>query len=213
MSPFSVHPTAIVESESIGAGTRIWAYVHILSGAVIGENCNLADHVFVENGVVIGNNVTLKNQVCVWEGVTIEDDVFVGPFVTLTNDPHPRSPRMPAVRARYEDKKNWLLPTRIEKGSSIGANATILPGVTVGRFAMVGAASVVTRDVEPYALVIGNPARKVGSVCRCGRPTRTPAPASNCPQCGSLRGSFDEPIDLAVNAESERSCPAVDKRP
>jgi acetyltransferase-like isoleucine patch superfamily enzyme len=161
-----------------------------LPGAKIGSNCNIGDHAFVEAGAVIGNNVTLKNHVCVWEAVTIEDDVFVGPYVALTNDLHPRSPRMSAVKSRYEDKKRWLVPTCIKKGSTIGANATIVAGVTVGRYCMVGAGSVVTRDVEPFALVVGNPARQVGYVCRCGRPSAKSSPPSDCPQCGAPPGAF-----------------------
>jgi len=142
------HPAAIVESERIGAGTRIWAFAHVLPGARIGADCNLCDHVFVENEVVVGDRVTIKSGVQLWDGVTIEDDVFVGPNATFTNDPFPRSRQRPEAYS----------PTRVCRGASIGANATILPGVTIGVGAMVGAGAVVTHDVPPNAIVAGNPA-------------------------------------------------------
>ena len=185
-----IHPTAIVESDRIGRSTRIWAFAHVMSGAIIGSNCNIGDHGFVEAGAVIGNNVTLKNHVCVWEGITIEDDVFVGPYVSLTNDLYPRSPRMAAVKPRYEDKKRWLVRATLEKGSTIGANATIVAGVCVGRYSMVGAGSVVADDVEPFTLVIGNPARKTGYLCGCGRRTGSTLPSSRCPECGMTPDDF-----------------------
>lgn len=177
------HPTAIVESNEIGAGTRIWAYAHVLAGARIGENCNLGDHAFVESGAALGNNVTLKNHVCVWEGVTIDDDVFVGPHVAFVNDLYPRSPRMPEVRARYADKSQWLTRTVLERGCSVGANATILGGLRLGQYCLIAAGAVVTRDVEPFALMAGAPARRVGSVCRCGRPANEAAPIPVCSAC------------------------------
>ncbi|MCA1561229.1 MAG: N-acetyltransferase, partial [Acidobacteria bacterium] len=138
----------------IGAGTRVWAFVHILPGARIGENCNLCDHVFIENQVVIGNRVTVKSGIYIWDGVQIEDDVHLGPNVVFTNDRFPRS------RRSFQ-----LERTLVRHGASIGANATILPGITVGACAMVGAGSVVTRDVRDFALVVGNPARRSGYVC------------------------------------------------
>ena len=149
---FSKHETAIVESTSVGAGTRVWAFVHILPGAVIGRDCNLCDHTFIENDVRLGDRVTLKCGVQVWDGITMEDDVFVGPNATFSNDPFPRSRQHPAAFAR----------TLVKRGASIGANATILPGLTIGERAMVGAGAVVTRDVPPNAIVAGNPARIVG---------------------------------------------------
>jgi len=154
MMQYSKHAKAIVETEIIGAGTRIWAFVHILPGAQIGADCNLCDHVFIENDVVVGDRVTVKSGVQLWDGVRIEDDVFIGPNVTFTNDPFPRSKRQPDKYA----------VTTIQKGASIGANATILPGLTVGQNAMVGAGSVVTKDVPPNAIVAGNPARIVNYV-------------------------------------------------
>jgi len=154
-SPPFIHGKAIVESGAqIGAGTQVWAFVHVLPGARIGENCNINDHVFIENEVQIGDRVTIKSGVQIWDGITIEDDVFVGPNATFTNDHFPRS-------KQYLDQ---YIPTVIGKGASIGANATLLPGIQVGRQAMVGAGAVVTRDVPPNAVVVGNPACIVGYV-------------------------------------------------
>jgi len=191
------HPTALVESESIGEGTRIWAYAHVLRGARVGANCNIGDHAFIESGAVLGNNITLKNQVCVWEGVTLGDDVFVGPQVAFTNDRYPRSPRMPQVRDRYAEKERWLVRTVVEQGCSIGANATILPGVRLGRYCVVAAGAVVTKDVEPYALMIGAPARRVGTVCICGQPVSSSSAEPRCPQCA-------RPEKAEPNEEAER---------
>jgi UDP-2-acetamido-3-amino-2,3-dideoxy-glucuronate N-acetyltransferase len=143
------HPQAIVESDSVGEGTRVWAFAHVLPGAVIGRDCNICDHVFVENDVVVGDRVTVKCGVQLWDGVTLEDDVFVGPNATFTNDPFPRSRVRPEQFAR----------TVVRAGASIGANATLLPGIEIGRGAMVGAGAVVTRDVPPGVVVTGNPAR------------------------------------------------------
>lgn len=150
-----IHPNAIVEpGAAIGDGTRVWAFAHVLPGAKIGQDCNLCDGVFIENDVVIGDRVTIKCGVQVWDGVRLGDDVFVGPNATFTNDSFPRSKHYP----------EQFLQTVIHKGASIGANATILPGVTVGAHAMIGAGAVVTRDVPPYAIVAGNPARIKGYV-------------------------------------------------
>ncbi|BCR05188.1 hypothetical protein DESUT3_22570 [Desulfuromonas versatilis] len=144
------HPQALVESEQIGEGTRIWAFVHVLPGARIGNDCNICDHVFIENRVVVGDRVTVKCGVQLWDGVTLEDDVFVGPNATFTNDLFPRS------RQPFE-----LKPTLVKRGASIGANATLLPGLVIGEGAMVAAGAVVTRDVPPKTVVAGNPARVV----------------------------------------------------
>lgn len=151
MADWFKHPQALVESERIGRGTRVWAFAHVLPGAVIGEDCNVCDHTFIENDVVVGDRVTLKCGVQLWDGVRLEDDVFVGPNATFTNDPFPRSRQHLAAHPR----------TVIREGASIGANATILCGLTVGRRAMVGAGAVVTRSVPPHAVVVGNPARIV----------------------------------------------------
>jgi acetyltransferase-like isoleucine patch superfamily enzyme len=169
MNDFYVHPTALVETQQIGAGTRVWAMAHVMQNASIGANCNIGDHCFVESGAIIGNDTTIKNGNMIWEGVTIEDGVFVGPHVFFTNDRYPRSPRYALVNRRYEDH-NWLAPTRVCQGTSLGAAAVILPGVTIGKFAMVSAGAVVTGDVPDYGLVVGNPARLQGWVCLCGVP-------------------------------------------
>ncbi len=145
-----VHEKAIVEPGAIlGPGTRVWAFAHILPGAVIGEDCNICDGVFIENDVVVGDRVTIKLGVQLWDGVRLENDVFVGPNATFTNDPFPRSRQRPAAYAK----------TVVREGASIGANATILPGIVIGRQAMVGAGAVVTSNVPPHAIVTGNPAR------------------------------------------------------
>lgn len=154
MAPsFFAHERALVEKpERIGAGTRVWAFAHVLPGASVGADCNLCDGVFIENDVVIGDRVTVKCGVQVWDGVRLEDDVFVGPNATFTNDAFPRSRQQPE---RFPE-------TVIEKGASIGANATILPGRRVGRGALIGAGAVVTKDVPPFAVVTGNPGRVTG---------------------------------------------------
>jgi len=168
------HPTALVETDNIGDGTRIWAFAHILKGAVIGAGCNIGDHCFVESGVVIGNDVVVKNGVALWQGITLQDRVFIGPNVAFTNDIFPRAK---IYRAEYEH--TWL-----GEGASIGANATLLCGITIGRYALIGAGSVVTRDVPAFALVYGNPARQHGWACMCGNPLPTiQADAVTCPQC------------------------------
>jgi len=146
------HPAAIVESKHIGMGTRIWAFAHILPDAQIGKDCNVCDHVFVENDVVVGDRVTIKCGVQLWDGLRVADDVFIGPNVTFTNDPFPRSKIWPAS----------FKATRISRGASLGANSTILPGIVIGEYAMVGAGAVVTRDVPANAIVVGNPARISG---------------------------------------------------
>lgn len=146
---FFIHPNALVESDSIGAKTRIWAFAHVLKNVTIGEDCNLCDYVFVESGVTIGNRVTIKNGISLWEGLTIEDDVFLGPNAVFTNDMFPRSKR----------HTGNFLQTRICKGATVGANATVLCGITLGRYCLIGAGSVVTKSIPDFALVTGNPAK------------------------------------------------------
>lgn len=149
-----IHPESDVQTTQIGEGTRIWQYVVILPGAVLGRDGNICAHCFIENHVRVGDRVTVKCGVQLWDGVTLEDDVFVGPNVTFSNDPLPRS-RNPAPMLR---------PTLVRKGASIGANATILPGITIGEGAIVGAGAVVTKDVPPGMIVVGNPARPLRRV-------------------------------------------------
>ena len=151
---FFIHPNALCESNTVGAGTRVWAFAHVLPKAKIGADCNICDHVFIENDVVIGDRVTIKCGVQVWDGVELEDGVFVGPNVTFTNDLFPRSKQYPEAFGR----------TIVQSGASLGANSTILPGITIGRNAMIGAGAVVTRSVPPNAIVVGNPARITGYV-------------------------------------------------
>lgn len=156
MSKPFLHPQSLVESPHIGAGTRVWAFAHVLPSAVIGSDCNICDHVFIENDVVLGDRVTVKCGVQLWDGLRIEDDVFIGPNATFTNDPLPRSKQ---YLARYPQ-------TVVRRGASIGANATLLPGITIGENAMVGAGAVVTHSVPPDAVVVGNPARIIRYVAR-----------------------------------------------
>jgi len=159
------HPLGCCESNSVGSGTRIWAFAHVLPGAKIGADCNICDHVFIENDVTVGDRVTVKCGVQLWDGLRVEDDVFIGPNATFTNDSFPRSRQYPD-----EFKKTW-----IESGASIGANATILPGIRIGRSAMIGAGAVVTRSVPPHAIVVGNPARIVGYVGSTSQPSVKPS--------------------------------------
>lgn len=195
---FFVHPNAIVESDEIGEGTRIWAFSHIMKGVQIGMNCNVGDGTFMEAGAVVGNNVTIKNGNMLWEGICIEDGVFIGPQVYFTNDRHPRSPRLPEASHRYEDH-GWLSNTLVKHGASIGAGAVILPGIEIGEYATVGAGSVVTHDVKPYAIVVGNPARQVGWVCRCGLPLQFSAKESTC-ECGRVYSLEDDQVVFRENS-------------
>ena len=180
-----IHPTAIVECiDAIGPETNVWAYAHVMAGARLGNHCNVGDHAFVESGAVIGDHVTLKNGVLVWEGITIEDDVFVGPRVTFTNDRFPRSPRMESAKPRYASKDNWLVETLVKRGCSIGASATICPGVRLGEYCLVAAGSIVTKDVPPHHMVMGTPAKTVGYVCRCGQKLAGHHLEHDCEECG-----------------------------
>jgi len=149
-----IHTTALVNSKHIGDNSKIWAFCNILGGATIGKNCNICDHVFIENNVTVDDNVTVKCGVQLWDGITIEHDVFIGPNATFANDKFPRS-------KHYQTEP---LKTVVKHNASIGANATILPGITIGEYAMIGAGAVVTKNVPPYAIVVGNPARITGYV-------------------------------------------------
>lgn len=169
MSAF-VHERGICESPNVGDRTRVWAFAHVLPGARIGADCNICDHVFIENDVELGDRVTVKSGVQLWDGIRVADDVFIGPNASFTNDKFPRS----------KVYQSTLPVTRLDQGCSIGANCTILPGIHVGRFAMVGAGSVVTRDVPPFAVVMGNPARIIG-YADAHRPDHTPDVISQPP--------------------------------
>jgi UDP-2-acetamido-3-amino-2,3-dideoxy-glucuronate N-acetyltransferase len=166
-----VHPNGLCESDTVGDGTRVWAFAHVLPGATLGADCNVCDQVFIENDVVVGDRVTIKCGVQLYDGIRVENDVFIGPNATFTNDLFPRSKQYPERFAR----------TTIRQGASIGANATVLPGIEVGEGAMVGAGAVVTRSVPPNAIVVGNPARITGYVdsvrdVEAGAPTGGPVP-------------------------------------
>ena len=154
------HPTAVIDlGANIGTGTRIWHFCHIMPGAVIGNNCNLGQNVFVDNNVTIGDGVKIQNNVSVYNGVHLADDVFIGPSVVFTNVKNPRS---------FIERKNEFKPILVKKGASIGANATILCGISIGEYAMIGAGAVVTKDVEAFALVVGNPGKQAGWVSEAG---------------------------------------------
>ncbi len=165
-----VHPSALCEAQGVGEGTRVWAFAHVMDGARVGRDCNICDGAFIESGAGIGDRVTVKNGAMVWDGVTVEDDVFLGPGMLFTNDRYPRSGRMLEASKRYRDAANWLTPTTVRRGASIGAGAVIVCGVTIGRFAVVGAGALVTRDVPDYRLVVGRPATPAGWMCACGLP-------------------------------------------
>lgn len=155
---FFVHPQAIVESDDIGAGTRVWAFSHVMKNVRLGANCNVGEHCYLESGVIIGDDVVIKNGVAIWEGVMIEGRAFLGPNCVFTNDLYPRSK---AVNERVR--------TTVREGASIGANSTLICGHTIGRYSLIGAGSVVTHDVADFAVVSGNPARVTGYICRCGK--------------------------------------------
>ena len=156
-----VHALALCESDDVGPRTRIWAFAHVLAGARVGADGNVGDHAFVEGGAVVGDGVTIKNGVLLWSGVTVEDGVFLGPGAVFTNDAGPRAP--------YPKGPAGWRATLVRRGATVGANATVLSGLTIGRWAMVGAGAVVTADVPDHALVVGNPARQAGWACECGR--------------------------------------------
>ena len=169
----TIHPTAIVEPKSyIGAYTRIWHFAHIRDGAIIGEDCTIGKDVFVDAGARIGNRCKIQNGVSVYNGVTLEDEVFVGPNVTFTNDKHPRA------------VGDWTVShTLVKHGASIGAGAVLVAGITIGEYAMIGAGAVVTKDVPRHALVYGNPAQIVGYVCKCGRHLAEEPYGRECASC------------------------------
>lgn len=166
-----IHPSAEVQTNEIGDGTRVWQFVVILKDAVIGQNCNINSHCFIENDVIIGDNVTVKCGVQIWDGLRIENNVFIGPNVTFTNDKKPRS-------KKYLDEFD---KTIIKEGASIGANSTILSGLTIGRYSMIGAGSVVTKNIPDNTLWYGNPAKFAAYICDCGTKLDE---NKTCPNCG-----------------------------
>jgi acetyltransferase-like isoleucine patch superfamily enzyme len=210
-APVYVHPAALVESDAVGSGSRVWAFAHVMHGAVVGRRCNVGGHCFVEAGAVLGDDVTVKNGTSVWDGVTLGDGVFVGPAVVFTNDRRPRSRRLAAAAARYADG-GWLVPTRVDRGASLGAGAVILAGVTIGAYALVGAGAVVTRDVPAHAVVVGNPARQAGWVCSCGAPLAGDELIAGCSACGAPGAHAAEEMparDRTIADREEGRWPAV----
>jgi len=188
--PFYVHPTAEVSPDAhIGAGTRIWSQAHVREHAEFGENCNIGKGVYIGEHVRIGSNVKIQNHVSVFEGVTLEDGVFVGPHVCFTND---MLPRAITSDGKLKGMDDWVItPTLVKYGASIGAGSIIICGITIGMFALIGAGSVVTRDVPPHTLVFGNPARQHGYVCRCARKLsdtfeQNGLLTGSCEKCGKI---------------------------
>ena len=173
MNEVFVHPHGLCESTNVGAGTRVWAFAHVLAGAVGGEGCNVCDGAFIESGAVVGDRVTVKNNVLIWDGVTVDDDVFLGPNVVFTNDLRPR-----ALIKRSGDA---LVATHVRAGATLGAGVVVVCGIDVGANSFAAAGSVLTKDVPAHAFVVGNPARQHGWVCVCGE--RLP-PDLRCEDCG-----------------------------
>jgi acetyltransferase-like isoleucine patch superfamily enzyme len=178
-----VHSHGLCEADDVGEGTRIWAFAHVLAGAVIGADCNIGDHSFVEAGARLGRNVTVKNGVSIWSGVTLDDDVFVGPNAAFTNDLRPR--------AAIKRPESEFLPTHVQRGATLGANATVVCGVTVGAHAFVAAGAVVVRDVPAHALVAGNPARRFGWACTCGSTLPDSLQCTGCGRSFELAGETE----------------------
>lgn len=183
---YYVHESSIIDNDvKIGNNTKIWHFCHVQNGAVIGENCTIGQNVYIGKNVKIGNNVKIQNNVSVYEGVSIEDNVFIGPSVVFTNDPFPRSVHADGNEVKYKE-------THIEFGASIGANATVVCGHTVGKYALVAAGAVVTKNVAPYILVAGIPARQKRYVCECGQPLNAEL---CCDKCRAAYSMADDKIE------------------
>ena len=180
---YFAHSTAVIDSDCIiGEGTKIWHFCHLSSHCQLGQNCNLGQNVFIANGVRVGNNVRIQNNVSVYEGVTLEDDVFCGPSMVFTNVINPRS----AVSRKDEYKR-----TLVRKGATIGANATIVCGVEIGAYAFIGAGAVVTKDIRPFSLMVGNPARQIGWMSRRGERLALPLSGAGTDVCGKSGDTYE----------------------
>jgi UDP-2-acetamido-3-amino-2,3-dideoxy-glucuronate N-acetyltransferase len=195
---YFVHESSYVDQPcTIGSGTKVWHFSHVMKDSTIGENCNIGQNVVISPGVTIGNNVKIQNNVSVYTGVVLEDDVFCGPSMVFTNVINPRS---------HVARKDEYKSTIIRQGASIGANSTVVCGTTIGRYAFVGAGSVVTRDIPDYALVYGNPARQKGWMCACGVALEIDAAAgskASCKSCGAeyvKSGQGVQPMPVPVTA-------------
>lgn len=190
-APF-IHESAYVDAGAqLGPGTKVWHFCHVMPGAVIGADCSLGQNTVVMNGTRLGRNVKVQNNVSIYEGVELEDDVFCGPSMVFTNVLNPRS---------HVSRKHEYRRTLVRRGASIGANATIVCGLTLGEYCMVGAGAVVTRDVPAYALVTGVPARRAGWVCACGTALRLDAGQARCTACGATYRLTDETLVPAAEA-------------
>jgi UDP-2-acetamido-3-amino-2,3-dideoxy-glucuronate N-acetyltransferase len=194
MADYTAHESSFIDAGArIGAGTRIWHFCHVMSGAVIGEGCSLGQNVVVMSGTRIGNNVKIQNNVSIYEGVELGDDVFCGPSCVFTNVSNPRS---------HVSRKHEYRATRVGRGATIGANATVVCGTTLGEYAFVGAGAVVTTDVPAFALVVGVPARRVGWMCRCGERLQVVAGAARCEACQTRYTEADGVLTL-VDQDSQ----------
>lgn len=195
---YIVHPSAIVdEGAEIGEGTRVWHWAHICGGARIGAGCSFGQNVYVGNKVVIGNNVKVQNNVSVYDNVVLQDDVFCGPSMVFTNVVNPRS---------HVSRKNDYRLTLVKRGATVGANATVVCGNSIGEYAFIGAGAVVTNDVHPYALMVGTPARRIGWMCQCGEKLAAREGEATCSACGhSYRLTVDSCIPVSGRLASE-SC-------
>src|SRR6195256_2563540 len=196
MAEFFVHESSYVDDGAqVGRGTKIWHFSHVMPGAVIGERCNLGQNVVVMPGTRIGNNVKIQNNVSIYEGVTLEDDVFCGPSCVFTNVLNPRS---------HVSRKNEYAPTLVRRGVSIGANATIVCGITIGEYAFIGAGAVVASDVPAYALMVGVPARRVGWMCQCGERLSVSGGKATCAACGTAYEESNGALHPTAQAASPR---------